>query len=100
MWTLRNLNNEVNNWALSLFFAIIKTPDVSLSNLWTENGLLPSKILLFVKISTKFFFDLVPPCTDIPALLFKTIKLSLSSMIKSSFDFIISFDGLNIFFFE
>jgi len=54
---------------------------VSLSNLWTEKGFVPSKILLLAKISTRFFFDLVPPCTDMPEALFKTTKLSLLSII-------------------
>ena len=49
-------------------------------------------------MSIKFFFDLVPPCTDIPALLFKTIKSLSSSMIRSSLDLITSLDGLKSFF--
>ena len=61
--------------------AIIKTPEVSLSNLCTEYGFVPSKISLLAKISTRFFFDLVPPCTDMPDALFKTTKLSLLSII-------------------
>ena len=79
--------------------AIIKTPEVSLSNLWTEYGFVPSKISLLAKISTRFFFDLVPPWTDIPEALFKTTKLSLLSIIWSSFDLIISFEGENLIFF-
>ena len=97
MCTFLNLNREVKSWAVCLFFAIIKTPEVSLSNLWTENGFVPWNISLFANISTKFFFDFVPPWTDIPALLFKTIKSSLLSMIRSSLDFITSMDGLNCF---
>ena len=53
------------------------------------------KISLLANISIRFFLDLVPPCTEIPEFLFMTTKLSLSSIIWSSFDFIISFDGLN-----
>ncbi len=89
----------VNNWADFLFFAIIKTPDVSLSNLWTEWGFDPLKISLLANISIKFFFDFVPPWTEIPVLLFKTIKSSLLSIIKSSFDLTISFEGIKDFFF-
>ena len=99
MWTFLSLNNEVNNCALSLFFAIINTPDVSLSKRWTENGFVSWKISLLEKISTRFFFDLVPPWTDMPELLFKTIKFSLLSIIRFSFDFIISFVGWNLIFF-
>ena len=56
-------------------------PEVSLSNLWTEYGFVFLKISLLEKISTRFFFDFVPPCTDIPDALFNTTKLSLSSII-------------------
>ena len=89
----------MSSWAVSLFFAIIKTPEVSLSNLWTEYGFVPSKISLLAKISIRFFFDLVPPCTDMPEALFITTKLSLLSIIWSSFDFTISFEGKNLIFF-
>ena len=60
---------------------------------------MPWKISLLANISTKFFFDLVPPCTEMPELLFNTIKFSLLSIIWSSLDFIISFDGSNFIFF-
>ena len=59
---------------------------------------MPSKTLLFANISIKFFLDLVPPWTEMPELLFNTIKLSLLSIIKSSFDLIIIFDGLYFIF--
>ena len=77
----------------------MKTPDVSLSNLWTEYGFVPWKISLLAKISTKFFFDLVPPWTEIPELLFNTTNLSLLSMIRSSLNLITSLDGSNFVFF-
>ena len=77
----------------------MKTPDVSLSNLCTEYGLLSLNILLLENISIKFFFDFVPPWTAIPDSLFTTIKFSLSSIIKSSFSLMISFVGLNFIFF-
>ena len=96
MWIFLNRKREVSNWADSLCFAIIKTPDVSLSNLWTEKGFVFSKISLFANISSKFFLDLVPPWTEIPELLFKTIKSSLLSIIKLSFSLTISWEGWNL----
>ena len=66
LWTFLSLNNDVSNCAVSLFFAMIKTPDVSLSSLCTEKGFESLKILLFANISIKFFCDLVPPCTEMP----------------------------------
>ena len=99
MWIFLNLNKDVKSCAVSLFFAIIKTPDVSLSNLWTEYGFVPSNILLFLKISIKFFFDLVPPCTDIPDSLLTTMKSSLLSIMEFSFALIITLEGLKFIFF-
>ena len=84
----------MRSWAVLRFFAIKKTPDVSLSSLCTEKGFEVSKILLLANMSIKFFFDLVPPCTDIPELLFNTTKSSLLSIIKSSFSLITIFVGL------
>ena len=98
MWIFLNLNKDVKSCAVSLFFAIIKTPDVSLSNLWTEYGFVPSNILLFLKISIKFFFDLVPPCTEIPESLLITIKSSLFSIIDFSLDLIIVLENLKFIF--
>ena len=43
----------MSSCAVGLFFAIKKTPDVSLSNLWTEYGLSSLKISLFAKISMR-----------------------------------------------
>ncbi len=99
MWTFLSLNNEVNNWADSLCLAIIKTPDVSLSSLWTEKGFVFWKISLLANMSTRFFLDLVPPWTEMPELLFNTIKSSLLSIIKSSFSLMTSSEGINFIFF-
>ena len=75
------LNNDVNNCAYFLFFAIINIPDVSLSILWTIKGFDPSKYLEFFKRSVIFLKDLVPDWTGIPAGLLIIIKLLLFSII-------------------
>ena len=82
--------------AVSLFLAIINIPDVSLSKRWTEYGFESLKIGLLEKISIRFFLDLVPPWTDMPAFLLTTIKFSLLSIIKLSFSFITSLVGINL----
>ena len=79
--------------------AIIKTPDVSLSSLCTENGLVSWKISLRANISTRFFLDFVPPWTEIPELLLRTMKSSLLSIINSSFSLITSSEGTNLIVF-
>ena len=78
------------------FLASMKIPEVSLSNLCTENGFVFWKISLLEKISTKFFLDLVPPCTAKPDFLLITIKSSLLSIIRFSFSFMILVDGVNL----
>ena len=78
-------NNVVNNCANFRFLAIIKIPDVSLSKRCTVKGLFSLKNLLFEKISIRFFFDLVPPCTGIPDFLLTTIKSSLLSIIDDHY---------------
>ena len=62
-----------------LFFAIIKTPDVSLSSLCTIKGFEFLKYIVFLSISIIFLNDLVPDWTGIPIGLLITIKFSLSS---------------------
>ena len=90
----------MSSCAVGLFFAIKNIPDVSLSNLCTGYGLSSLKILLFEKISIRFFFDFVPPWTDMPACLLRTIKSSLFSIIKFSFSWIIVSDGSNFDFLD
>ena len=75
-------NNVVNICAYFLFLATIKIPVVSLSILWTGNGVFSLNSLVFLKISKIFFFDLVPNWTAIPAGLFITTKFSLFSIKK------------------
>ena len=55
--------------------------------------------MLRENISIKFFFDFVPPCTEIPEDLFKTTKSSLLSIISFSLDLTVSKFGINLFLF-
>ena len=71
----------MNNCAYSLFLAIIKTPEVSLSNRWTIKGFLSKKYFVSFKTSIIFLNDFVPDWTAIPAGLFITMKFSLFSRI-------------------
>ena len=75
------LNKEVKSCAYSLFLATIRTPEVSLSNLWTINGLVFSKYFESFKTSIIFLNDLVPAWTAMPRGLFITIKFLLFSKI-------------------
>mgnify|MGYP006167673457 CR=1 FL=1 len=92
-------NKDVNNCAYFLFFAIIKTPEVSLSNLWTIKGFVFKKYLESFKTSITFLKDLVPAWTAIPNGLFITIKLLLSSKTKSSYWPTSLVEGLYLIFF-
>ena len=66
LWIFLILNNDVKSCANFLFFAIIRTPEVSLSSLWTIKGLEFSKYFVFLRISIIFFSDLVPDWTGSP----------------------------------
>ena len=79
LWILRNRNNDVKICAYFLFLATRSIPDVSLSILWTANGVEFLNSLLLLIISIIFFFDLVPDWTAMPDGLLITTKFSLSS---------------------
>ena len=70
----------MNNCANFLFFATIKSPVVSLSNLWTGKGLELLNSFVDFNISKIFLKDFVPDCTEIPGGLLIITKLSLFSI--------------------
>ena len=73
---------------------------VSLSNLWTEKGILDENSLVDFNISKIFLLDLVPDWTEIPGGLFITAKSSLFSINKvDEYDisFCVALYGSNFF---